>query len=274
MVARNMATGLTERYGLRGYSLRNIGGYGFIYSLVLIIPLVIAAFRVSGIKKHLLTVILIVAMFCVFRSQYSTAFCLSIVALTTFFLRGRFSPLKLCGFILCEVAFLSVLFSLLPIFINWISGLGPETSFMAYRLRDSLSTINGSGFGGLERAQRADMSWSIFLANPLTGNLFSSTIGEVGGHSTLLDLLASMGMLAVPFILFFTLAVCGRMLRRLVPAEVKSYAIVSFLLFYVLGSVDTVLSSFTIPVVIFLLPLGLSNKRKEQFPIRKGADAS
>ncbi len=261
MVARNMATGLTEEYGLRTYSLRNIGGYGFIYSLVLVIPLIIAAIRFSDIKKSYLVLFLALAIFCIFRSQYSTALCLSIVALTTIFFGNKLTPIKLCGFVLCEAMFLSILFSLLPAFIDWVSGLGPQASFMAYRLRDFLGTISGStGIRGLERTQRAEMSWNIFLNNPLLGNLSATSMSEIGGHSTFLDLLASMGLLAVPFIIFFILAVFGRTLKRLVPEGVKPYSLVTFLLFFILGCINTVLSSFTIPVVIFLLPIGLMSE--------------
>lgn len=76
---------------------------------------------------------------------------------------------------------------------------------MAYRLSDSLSTISTDGIFGLDRVQRAEMSWSIFVENPLSGNLFSTMPSELGAHSALLDLLASMGLLVIPFILFSSL---------------------------------------------------------------------
>lgn len=258
MAARNLATGLTEEYGLQSYSLRNIGGYGFVYSLVIAIPLLIGAWKSSCIKKAYLAIFLVLALACIFRSQYSTALGLAVVALSTVLLGKKLTPLKLCALVLCEFAVLAVLINLLPAFINMIAALGPEASFMAYRLSDSLSTISTDGIIGLDRVQRAEMSWSIFTDNPLTGNLFAVPMKELGAHSSLLDLLASMGLLAVPFILFFIIAVVNRLLKKLVPAEIKPYAAASIVLFVILGSVNTVLSSFTIPVILFLLPLGLS----------------
>ena len=263
MAARNLATGLTEEYGIRNYSIRNIGGYGFIYSLVLLIPLLIGAWRNSNIKRIYVAGALILALACIFRSQYSTALGLAIIALSTVFLGDRFSPLKLCALVICEIAVLIALINLLPIFVNLIANLGPEASFMAYRLSDSLSTISTDGIFGLDRVQRAEMSWSIFAENPLSGNLFSTTMNELGAHSALLDLLASMGLLAIPFILFFIIAIVGRLLKRLVSPEIKPYAAASILLFFVLGSINTVLSSFTIPVILFLMPLGLTHRRED-----------
>lgn len=257
MAARNLATGLTEEYGLRSYSIRNIGGYGFIYSLVIMIPLLVGAWRTSCIRKSYVAFALILAVACIFRSQYSTALALTVVALSTIFIGKQFTSLRLCVFLLCEIAALLVLVNLLPIFINILSGLGAEASFLAYRLSDSLNTISTDGFLGLDRVQRAEMSWSIFANNILTGNLFSPMMKELGAHSTLLDLLASMGLLAVPFISFFMIAVTGRLIKRFTATEIKPYAVATFVLFCILGIINTVLSSFTIPVVLFLLPLGL-----------------
>lgn len=263
MAARNLATGLTEENSLQSYSIRNIGGYGFIYSLVLLIPLLIGAWRNDSIKKIYIVLALILALACIFRSQYTTALGLTIVALLTVFLGKRFSPLKLCVLVVCEIVALIALINLLPAFVGLISNLGPEASFMAYRLSDSLSTISTDGIFGLDRVQRAEMSWSIFVENPLSGNLFSTMPSELGAHSALLDLLASMGLLVIPFILFFIIAIIGRLLNRLVSLEIKPYAVASILIFFVLGSINTVLSSFTIPVVLFLVPLGLSHLNED-----------
>lgn len=264
MVSRFLATGQTDGYGLRGYSIRNVGDYNFIYSLVIMLPMLIGAWRLTGIKHGQLLIALLLSLVCLVRAQYSIALIISVIALSMAILVKRFSPMKLCLIVIVEFMLLLALYALLPSIIDLVSNLGPSASFIRYRLSDTFAVINSDSIFGLDRVQRLIMSLNVFLENPITGNLFASNMAELGNHSTVLDLLGEMGIFALVFILIFYIALIRRFAAWTISPRVKPYLYTAIIAFTITGLINTVLSSFTMPVVMLLFPLGLDGENTSQ----------
>lgn len=266
MASRYLATGKTELYDLRSYSLQNIGGYGFVYALVLCIPIAICAHRTGKLKGYQLVLVLALFYACIFKSQYSTAIALSLAGLFAFFLGKGHNVMRTLFIFVSGAIVLYGIWQLLPVIIDWLTSLGKSAGFIAYRLRDTLGVIGSGGIDGLDRVQRANMSVSIFFEHPLAGNLLAIPQQELGGHSSILDTLACMGLLSVPFATFFLISYFCRFISKQVDRLAKPYVLACFVLFLALATVNTVFSSFTIATVLFLLPLGIipASSIKEQ----------
>lgn len=264
MVSRFLATGQTDGYGLRGYSFRNVGDYNFIYSLVIMLPMLIGAWRLTGIKHGQLLIALLLSLVCLVRAQYSIALIVSFIALSMALLVKRFSPMKLCLIVIVEFMLLLALYAFLPSIIDLVSNLGPSASFIRYRLSDTLAVINSDSIFGLDRVQRLLMSLNVFLENPISGNLFASNMAELGNHSTVLDLLGGMGIFALVFILIFYIALIRHFAAWTISPRVKPYLYTAIIAFTITGLINTVLSSFTMPVVMLLFPLGLDGENTSQ----------
>ena len=87
--SRELATGRNNIYPLKVYYSRNIGGYGFIYGIVLMLPILIGDFRFNVIRKELRILCLVLFYFSIILSKYTIALILSIALPSLILLRFR-----------------------------------------------------------------------------------------------------------------------------------------------------------------------------------------
>ncbi|WP_374356081.1 O-antigen ligase family protein [Thermomonas sp.] len=210
-VSRTIARSSEEARELVG---QGIGGFGFVYTLVLCIPfLVHLAFR-SGVysvmrqprwkvraSRLLILGNLLLAALVVLRAGYTIALILAAFAILCVLLirsrRSRSLAISLC--------FVTLLVSLAGILINpalrSLESVAAGTEYSA-KVRDVRASLEDDSSTGTvhDRTERYSRSLRLFGENPIIGTL---TFDDVGKHSAVLDRFAQYG--AVFGLLFLAL---------------------------------------------------------------------
>lgn len=213
MASRQLASG-SAIYNTEVYTKINIGGYDYIYGLVVFMPIQIWLIRNTNKLRKVLNMITIAVFgWVIIQSAYATALILSIL-LIVLSARGS-TPKKTALFLTC---FVLIVFFLKPLLISVLQFLIDNVAeeYVAGRLsiiidllngKDAQEFANGSRIALLNRALRG------FLHNPIFGNnLLAFNIKALSHHSTILDTLSSGGLLYfTAFISCFKAAfsVCG-----------------------------------------------------------------
>lgn len=251
------------------YNWYNIGGYGFIYSLVLAIPGIIYIYHESKNKKYL--IVLALFYFCIIRGEYTIALLLSLPSLILLISWKKsvkrlvqIGVISILFFQLFRYQFAKIILALSHFFSRL------NVNFLDYRLMQLYnSIILGEMKGGLNvRANLYEMSFNSFIENPIAGNLFTtSSTGAIGGHSEILDLLGGAGLLGVSIfslLIFLHILTINKALRG---TKLKSYTLYIMALFIIIGFVNTLFVTTEISVITFFSFILFSYK--ERFRIDK-----
>lgn len=181
------------------YNWRNIGGYEFVYMIVLSHPLVIIAQKAGKIKKiHAFLCTALVFALSIF-SGYTTALLLTLLTTFTYFLNKKLTPKQLIFWVVCVIVITVTFFTIFSDLLIWLADV-IDNKFISERLR-SLA----GGRGGIEgsddnRIALYEMSLNTFLRNPILGSYLGG--GSNGGHSFLLDFLAQFGIVGLAVLIF------------------------------------------------------------------------
>ena len=170
------------------YNMMNIGGYEFVYTTVLLYPLVIYAYKRGNINLFWTLIIVVFELIFIVTSAYTTALLLWIISTIFIFFRKN---LKARNLIFVAVFALILLIGLSGLVSNGLKAIadliGNDT------ISDRLYALAG-GKTGLENAE--DNRWELwmlslneFVKHPFFGNMSF----EGGGHSFFLDTLAEYG---------------------------------------------------------------------------------
>jgi len=204
MASRELASG-TAIYDTTRYLKANIGGYEFIYALILLIPVLVWMITHSDrLWAAISVIVLVLDVLCIYESQYTIALvCTVIVFLTLLF---QFN--KSIGYAAITVFGLFLLlngFSGLSKMFYWASDVvGQE--YVSDRLLQVSQLFSGNNIHTYTTEARINHyrnQINAFLASPGLGHnliVFDST--KISGHSFLLDVLGGAGIIG-----FFT--VCG-----------------------------------------------------------------
>lgn len=258
--ARLLATGRTDTYDLVYYRWLNIGDYGFIYALVLAVPLLVFLLRRGGRARPLYLALLGLFLTCIFMSQYTFATLMTLLSLSL--LLTRKVHLVLGAAALAMIAAL--------VFLR------PETVYLLRGL-ESLLTGAGMDFFGekfgfiaryLETGGAVDDSGRVhlyldslraFAGNPFFGvTRLPAAPFQPGGHSSLLDTLGYLGLVGLGF------AACFIMLYRQAVRERFRGRTAYFYLRYVgllalaISLLNTVFYSATVTVVFCLAAVAIA----------------
>lgn len=189
------------------YQSLNIGGFDFIYLLVLLIPLWIYAIRANSFKHNLWKIILfalsiVFSFITIITSEYTTALLFSFASLLLFILPRSFSRRKL---LLYLVSFFIIIFIGRSVTSHLFTRLADraESPIVSERLTSLSALLSGETMDG-DAGMREELmrkSWDSFLNNPLTGS------SQVGGHSFILDAMGHYGVfgLFLVFVVFYGL---------------------------------------------------------------------
>ena len=184
------------------YDMKNIGGYSFVYFAILLYPVLILAYKNKRIK--LIPTLLIAALILATAvySEYTTALLLFVATSLLFFMKRDLSVKGIVFVSVFAILFLLIFSNVIVSFLNWLGEIvGSE------EIASRLSALSG-GVEGLEASedQRIALyrfSLNRFFENPLFGTIFNSNKSN-GGHSFILDTLASFGIIgaALMFIMY------------------------------------------------------------------------
>lgn len=197
--SRDIAAMLTsedpELYAM--YMSHNIGSFSFIYTLVLILPLLIYLIRDRKINLLAGISCLVIIVLAVFASEFATAFLFMLISMMTFFLPIYFKKKQIAWLFIGMFVFFMVGKSYLGQTLNWTASV-VESEIVSDRLENLALFFIGEDTQNVEgdiesRMDLYEHSLEAFRASPIWGN---SHI-PVGGHSYMLDNLGSYGLLGL-----------------------------------------------------------------------------
>ena len=201
--SKDMATGMHGDTQLMVYYSKNIAGFDFIYMIPIVLPLFFPIYKKHKVNWMLLSIALIPMIYSVYVSQYAIALVSVMISLSSIIFHRFISPKFFLTFAVFTILSLVIfktyvadLFYFLAVNVN------------SYELTHRFNAL-GNSIMGLDviedvfvyRLYAYMTSISTFLANPIVGGLVSNSV-KVGGHSFILDILASYGTFGI-FALFF-----------------------------------------------------------------------
>ena len=217
------------------YSSKNIGGYRFIYFLLLCIPYMIKRLQLRRSLFDLL--VLLLSSFCILRSDFTTAIILWLIVLA-FSIALKNS--KVITIILIGISSV-LLFVFFDDFLVWIAG--KTTSFSLNNRINSLLLYMQGGFSEGDLLIRKDLyspSLQVFLHNPIGGEFFSFDGQSGGGHSQILDFLAHSGLIGLVFLFAFIHGISKWPSLRLIESD--GFRKLQLCLALVIASINTFLA--------------------------------
>lgn len=254
--SRWLATGLTGELGYL-YRIQNIGGFGFCYIVLFVAGLLVYMYRATREKKYF--ALLVLSYACAAVTQFTVL--LFLLMAETFFMAYSFISLrKKCFVLLFCVPLFCVLFLYLPEMLKSLLLLMEGNEVVQQRVKEVYDWISGIHHTGKALGNRVDVyqqSWDAFVQNPLIG---CRNPEGIGGHSEILDLLGSCGLLG----LCLLLGIIGCVYQGFIPmykklSQIGKYHVkVAVLFFLALSTVNPVFSSRELGAVFMLTFLFVS----------------
>lgn len=262
MASRYLATGRFDLYDLDLYIKNNTGGYGFIYSLVLLMPALIYLFKKRVYNRVFLLLIIILFYYCIIVSQYTIGIVLAVMCLPLFIVK-----LKNTKFLIIVILIMPLILLLKNQIGNLLISLSdtPNLYFVSVRLKQLASLLQGTDMeGSHDRLILYRLSIDAFLKSPLLGRLsFIFEKQPIGRHSEFLDLMGSNGLLGIGvFIILFIFSF--KTIFRSKNIKHNVFFLYNILLYFVLGLINTIHlpMMFTIFFVWYCV-LSINGKEKE-----------
>lgn len=225
------------------YLKEGIAGYGFIYCLVIVFPILLRELRKRKSVGCLIPVIF--SLYCVIRSEYTIAIIILLfgILLSVLMYRKFFIGVVLIGII----GVLVILYA--ENILLWAIGFFQDTSLtITIRLREMLRFFQYESVDGDMLIRQGQYLKSIYslLNNPLFGGFFHMGYA-VGGHSEILDLLGHAGIIGGILLIYIIQWIrkhtaIGRIKR-------DSYIIT----LYIIAFVIAVFNTFSAPELFFAI---------------------
>ena len=250
--ARQMATGMSEEgYLFNMYRQLNIGSFAFVYTLVLLLPIVLYVIR--GQQKFWILFILfgIAAVMAIIEMEYTTALLLMLINFLLFFLPRYFNANdlkdKLWIFVVAGILVWFVLPSILDAIIPYVS-----SDTMSSRLLDLSASLKGdvaqSQDGDMEsRSELFMVSIKGFLSSPIWG-----TFTKAGGHSFLLDTMSKYGLIGLGLLIVMYKRAYTLFIKPYKSQPYFGYVLFAFIMTLVLAVLNP---KDNLLVLTFLIPL-------------------
>lgn len=243
--------GISTRY--------NIGGYDIVYCVVLAIPLyclVIEKKVTTGIKKFLEIFIFIISLIFIVKTQYTTAMLLEIVSFGMIILIRKFDLKRLGILALLGLIILSVYKGEIS---NGLikASYSIESQSISQRLEELAKALDGGKVTGEDMTERGNAygkSIEAFLEHPVLGTWISSDNIELGGHSTVLDLMAGVGLPGFLLILYTFFYIEKLMLSRVEKGITRKYVGIFLVVYIILAVVNPIISGTFFSVLFIGLP--------------------
>ena len=175
------------------FSWQNIGGYGFVYTVVLLFPLVIYAYKQKRISLFAFLLFLISAFALAIVTEYTTALLLLMISSIFIFVSEKLSFKGMVWIGIIGIVFVMLFQDTVNDFL-----LGLASRLNSETLAERLTTLAG-GQTALEASEDNRIwlyrySFDTFLSHPLFGTMFGGS-GRIGGHSAILDTLGQYGII-------------------------------------------------------------------------------
>lgn len=230
----------------------NIGGFNFIYELVLITPLLVYSFRKKGTNRLVLLASIVVIGFTLVQSSLTYAISFFVLALVVSMLPRltfkKINTIVFIGvlFILFGRQFIATLLSMLSSFVGETYAVRFE--YVAKVLRGETISQNVTMFAG-NRFERYVQSLRTF------GETFpwgSWDTDKVGMHSFIFDTMGTYGLVGLVTILIMYVSIYRYIVKINMKKECGPYLYLGFWLCLVMEMINPAIHSF---VLLFIYPL-------------------
>ena len=236
------------------YKSLGIGGYEYIYTLV-VFAIFLPSVSWEKKKKLIFIALMVLTVFCVFLSGYTTAILMvASFPLISYFL-SRKNGRMITKLILIAIVLVFVFLFLTPI-LKWIAELADKNHvyYVGIRLNELLYAEEADSFSSLERVQLYQNAFQNFLDSPLIGAIGGQALLK-SGHSELLYYLETFGLLGAPYIVFLILLFRNQV-KAVNDGSLRSGLIccqVFFVIFAFINRTDVAYS--LIWAILFIIPL-------------------
>ena len=192
--SRQMATGMNDDRELMAvFANLNIGGFGFVYTLVLLLPFLFYTIRYltdNLLKKIIIIIATGIVSLTIYTTEYSTAILFALLSVSILFLPKQLK-LQNITFVIAGVTIVGVILSsILPSFFSAFSS-ATESYNISIRMEELGNMMSGSSTSG-DVQGRIDL-WYLSLYNFIHNPIFGTGNGG-GGHSYILDTLSKFGI--------------------------------------------------------------------------------
>ncbi len=203
------------------FSTLNIGGFDFLYTIVLTLPLIIYLYKSNNIKLLLSIILMIPLLLAIYQAEYTTALLTAIVCFAAYFFPNNGNRTKFIRISVAMGVTLIFLSSYLSSFLMWLANT-VDSDTMYARLMSSSEIASGVGADAdSDAATRIDL-WMRSL-NGFSENILIGSGNRGGGHSWLFDNMSMFGL--------FGLIACLLVYRSLYKLTVKRYCNTAFYFF-------------------------------------------
>ncbi len=256
MASRLLASPLEVEQN-RIFQMANIGGYGFIYALVIVLPMFIYRYKEKRNLKYL--IIMIGISLTIAFANYMTAVVLSLTllyfSLSLTSKKGRFWGLVVIAIIYCLGD--TILESILTLSANALSS---DNHIMSERLANIHEYITeGSTSGDMGyRDELRNSSWFAFLSSPIWGNLIGN-FSTLGLHSEFIDWLGGTGLFGFSFIFVILYKRVSLLLKLTKGYIVRQYFIISLFGILVFGFMNVITSAPEISAAVVVMAMTFRN---------------
>ncbi len=249
----------------------NIGSYGFIYALVLLVPVFLNYLpKTKSFTLKILIVILV--LFFLYTSLVTEfAIALLLIVFSSFlylFFRIKNKKSKyvflfvLLFVLLICVSLSSYIASSLFDFADFLSSRGFVS--VSDRISSISNLISGEGFqDGTDAASRIDLylkSLRAIINYPIIGTFPFGNYELLGGHSDLLDTIAGTGIVGVALLVVVFRSWFLKYQNSYGKKQFASNYAILIIIFTILSLINTIYSSFQLSFCFFLGPLIFSKK--------------
>jgi len=255
-----LENGHASRYVIRSgeeameLTKKGVGGFTFIYSLLIYIISVLALIKNRLRYKRLLNSItlfliasVILAMLVVLKAEYSTAVLLMVLSVVFFLFYSDSIQKNIVLFFVMLLIFIALKFYMIDI-LKMLLPYAEGTNY-SHKILDSISSIEtGQATGTAEdRVERYIRSWNLFLEHPLVGVW---SFRDIGKHSMILDTFAQFGFFGGVALLYILLKVPIELYKKASKSN-KVFTITILFLIIALSSLNNVSMAYGFMFYIF-----------------------
>jgi len=252
--------GMADAYA---YSNMGIGGYGMIYSVVFLIPLIVYALKNGRIftrpQKVLLLLNLLLSILLVLRSGYALALIAATIGILSILIIRKRSiatvAMLVFGFLIVILAYMTFQ-DRINAFLIKIS----QSTLYEGKVNDIIYLlVTGDSVGTVQsRVLRYSWSMQIFLQSPFFG---CANEAVIGGHSTILDTFAAYGLAGGLPLLFIIIHLPVQYMRD----EPRFFGIsITMLMLLILVGVTDNYAAAMAPVVYLMYPILIEMIRRKK----------
>lgn len=258
-LARDLAAFNSDNI-IRISTMYNVGGYDFTYCVVISIPVycLLAEKKLSLLTKRIIEILFaVVSIIFVVKTQYTTALLLAIVSYGMIIIIRKFDLKRLC--IIAVLGFL-ILSGIKGEIANGLSNMAMniESHSISQRLNELSKTLEGKSVTGEDITARGNAygkSIDAFVEHPILGTwVISDNMKKLGGHSTILDLMAGIGIIAFLFIIYTFYHVEKKMLCNFKDDITKKYIGIFLVIYLMLACINPIISGTFFTVLFIVLP--------------------